>query len=50
MDSLHLSYSQVVDEIPYRNLVMMSKDKARVAYEGVMREATESDLKIKFDE
>lgn len=50
MDSLHLTYEQVVNKIPYRNLVIMSKDKVRVAYDGVMREATESDLKIKFDE
>lgn len=50
MDSLHLTYGQVVNEIPYRNLVIMSKDKARIAYEGVMREVSESDLHIKFDE
>lgn len=53
MDSLHLDYKQVLDEIPYRNLVIMSKDKARIAYEGVKREVSERDFfkgNIKFDE
>lgn len=53
MESLHLSYKQVMDEIPYRNLVIMSKDKARVAYNGVMREVSEKEFfkgNKKFDE
>lgn len=32
MDSLHLSYTEVVEVIPYRNLVIMSKDKLHVNY------------------
>lgn len=27
MDTLHLSYKEVMEVIPYRNLVIMSKDK-----------------------
>lgn len=27
MDSLHLSYEDVVYKIPYRNLIIMQKDK-----------------------
>lgn len=32
MDSLNLSYKEVVYEIPYRNLLIMQKDKSRVCY------------------
>lgn len=28
-ESLHLSYHEVLDEIPYRNLIIMQKDKLR---------------------
>lgn len=31
MDSLHLSYKEVFEFIPYRNLVMMQADKQREA-------------------
>lgn len=33
-ESLHLSYSEVVNEIPYRNLVIMQKDKLRALYDS----------------
>ena len=29
MESLHLSYKEVVYDIPYRNLLIMQKDKLR---------------------
>lgn len=32
MENLHLSYREVVYEIPYRNLVIMQKDKLHVVY------------------
>lgn len=32
MDILHLSYREVVYEIPYRNLVIMQKDKLRECF------------------
>ena len=44
MDSLHLTYHEVVDEIPYRNLLLMQKDKLRVAYGDVYREVSEEEF------
>lgn len=38
METLHLSYEQVLDGIPYRNLLIMSRDKLRVATGDVVRE------------
>lgn len=32
MENLHLSYNEVFEEIPYRNLCLMAKDKIRVCY------------------
>ena len=43
MDSLHLSYHEVLDGIPYRTLLIMSKDKMRVATGKVYREMTEEE-------
>lgn len=48
MDSLHLSYQEVLYEIPYRNLLLMAKDKQRVAYGGVMHEVTEEEMGMNF--
>ena len=48
MDSLHLSYQEVVKEIPYRNLLLMAKDKQRVAYGDVMYEVTEEEFGMNF--
>lgn len=31
MENLHLTYHEVVDEIPYRNLVVMQRDKLHIA-------------------
>jgi hypothetical protein len=31
-ESLHLSYNEVLDEIPYRNLIIMQKDKLRTLF------------------
>lgn len=44
MDVLHLSYDEVVNKIPYRNLVIMQKDKLRVCYGERMQEVTDSDM------
>lgn len=45
MESLHLTYNEVVYEIPYRNLVIMNKDKQHVIYDGeVMEEVSEEDF------
>lgn len=43
MDSLHLSYNEVLDGIPYRTLLIMSRDKLRVATGEVYREMTQSE-------
>ena len=32
MDSLHLSYEDVLERIPYRNLIIMQKDRIRPLY------------------
>ena len=48
MDSLHLSYQEVVKEIPYRDLLLMAKDKQRVAYGDVMYEVTEEEFGMNF--
>jgi hypothetical protein len=52
MENLHLSYDEVVNKIPYRNLVIMQKDKLHVAFGEVLREVSDEDMfkNIKFDE
>ena len=32
MDGLHLTYPELMDEVPYRNLLLMQRDKAHVVY------------------
>ncbi len=32
MESLHLTYDEVFEKIPYRNLVLMSRDKLHVVF------------------
>lgn len=34
MENLHLSYDEVVYRIPYRNLLVMQRDKLHVVYGG----------------
>lgn len=43
MENLHLSYHEVVYEIPYRNLVIMQSDKLHAVYGEVMEEVTEEE-------
>ena len=52
MGNLHLTYIEVVEVIPYRNLIIMQKDKIRVAYGDVMQEVTDAEFfkNRKFDE
>lgn len=51
MDNLHLSYREAVYEIPYRNLLMMQKDKLRAVYGDVLKEVTaEEMLGTKYEE
>lgn len=44
MDSLHLTYDEVVNKIPYRNLVIMQKDKQHEAFGEVEREVSDSEM------
>lgn len=44
MEVLHLSYNEVVNEIPYRNLLIMQKDKLHAVYGEVVREVTEDEF------
>lgn len=44
MENLGLSYHEVVYEFPYRTLLLMSKDKARVAIGDVYHEVTEEEF------
>lgn len=44
MDGLHLTYTEVVDIIPYRNLLLMAKDKQHIATGEVMREVSEEEF------
>ena len=53
MDSLHLSYDEVVCKIPYRNLIIMQKDKLHAVYDGVLKEVSDKDFfgeNMKFDD
>lgn len=44
MESLHLSYKEVFEEIPYRNLIVMSKDKLHVVYGKLIKKRSGKDF------
>ena len=44
MEVLHLSYDEVVFKIPYRNLIIMQKDKLHTLYGEVMEEVSEEEF------
>lgn len=44
MENLHLSYAEVVDEIPYRYLLIMAKDKQHIANGEVWEEVDEAEF------
>lgn len=53
MDNLNLAYDDVLNRIPYRNLVIMQKDKLRACYGDKMKEVSDEEFfkgKIKFSE
>lgn len=53
MENLHLTYTEVVEVIPYRNLLIMQKDKLHTAMGEVLHEVSEAEFfngKMKFDE
>lgn len=43
IELLHLSYHEVVYEVPYRSLLIMSKDKQRIEHGVIMREVSEEE-------
>lgn len=44
MDSLHLSYKEVFEVIPYRNLVLMQKDKLHESFGDIIVKKNSSEL------
>lgn len=52
IENLHLSYEEVVYKIPYRNLVIMQKDKLHVTTGDVLHEVSDGEMfkNRKFDE
>ena len=44
MENLNLSYKEVVNEIPYRNLIMMQRDKLREARGDIIRQTSSQEL------
>ena len=52
LENLHLTYTEVMEVIPYRNLVIMQKDKLHTASGEVMKEVSDAEMfkNRKFDE
>lgn len=44
MDALHLNYKEVFEEIPYRNLLMMQKDKLHESFGDVIKKTSSSEI------
>lgn len=44
MENLNLSYKEVINEIPYRNLIMMQRDKLREVTGDIIRNKSSEEL------
>lgn len=44
MENLHLTYKEVFELIPYRNLIIMQKDKLHTVSGEVMEEVSEEEF------
>lgn len=44
MENLHLTYKEVFELIPYRNLIIMQKDKLHTVSGEVMEEVSEDEF------
>lgn len=45
MENLHMTYKEVVNDLPYRTLIIMQKDKLRAVYDGeVMKEVSDEEF------
>ena len=40
MENLHLTYNEVMDEIPYRNLIIMQRDKLHAVHGDKIQEVS----------
>ena len=49
MEALHLTYDEVFSKIPYRNLVLMQKDKLRICYGEKLEMSTPQEMGIIFN-
>lgn len=47
MDNLHLTYTEVFEVIPYRNLILMSKDKLHVAVNGKVKKISGREMMMR---
>lgn len=47
MDTLHLTYDEVVYKIPYRNLLLMQKDKLHVVYGTKVNKVKGRDMAVR---
>lgn len=54
MEHLHLSYHEVMDVIPYRDLLIMQRDKLHEVFGDVLEEVSDDDFfrekGMKFEE
>lgn len=44
MENLHLSYRETFEVIPYRNLILMQKDKLHVVYGNVVKKSSGKEM------
>lgn len=44
MDGLHMTYEEVMNEVPYRLLLLMQRDKQHTATGAVVKKATGKDM------
>lgn len=44
MENLHLSYTEVMEIVPYRNLLAMQRDKLREASGEIIKKTTSREL------
>lgn len=47
MDSLHLTYDEVVNQVPYRNLIIMQMDKQHEVYGDVVKKVSGKEMAMR---
>ncbi|MCH3993046.1 MAG: hypothetical protein LKH27_08070 [Prevotella sp.] len=48
MDTLHLTYDEVVNKIPYRNMIIMQRDKQHEALYGKVHKVSGKELAMRY--